>query len=66
MVDGTVLGPPAVRTDPQEVSDLLGPLAGVQDSPVTNFTVESQQHGGTTSEDGSQTGNIWNNPAVDV
>lgn len=34
LVDGAVLGPPAVGADPQEMSDLIGPLRGVQDSPA--------------------------------
>lgn len=33
LVDGAVLGPPAVGADPQEVTDLVGPLTGVQDPP---------------------------------
>lgn len=38
LVDGTVLGPPAVWTDPQEVTHLLRSLTGVQDPPVFKHT----------------------------
>ena len=34
LVDGAVLGPPAVGADPHEVAHLVRPLAGVQDPPV--------------------------------
>lgn len=32
LLDRTVLGPPTVRTDPQEVADLIRSLRGIQDS----------------------------------
>lgn len=38
LMDGTVLGPPAVRTDPQEVTHLVRSLTGVQHSPGFKHT----------------------------
>lgn len=38
LVDGTVLGPPAVWADPQEMTDLVRSLTGIQDAPGVKHT----------------------------
>lgn len=43
LVDWTVFGSPAVGTNPQEVTDLLGSLGGVQDSPAPERNTESKE-----------------------
>lgn len=39
LVDGAALGPPAVRSNPQEMAHLIGPLGGIENSPARTFAV---------------------------
>lgn len=39
LVDGTVFGPPAVRANPQEMTDLVSSLTGIQDPPAFKRTL---------------------------
>ncbi len=34
LVDRAALGPPAVRSNPQEMAHLIGPLGGIENSPA--------------------------------
>jgi len=37
LVDGAALGPPTVRSNPQEMAHLIGPLGGIEHSPARAF-----------------------------
>lgn len=39
LVDGAALGPPAVRSNPQEMAHLIGPFGGIENSPARTFVV---------------------------
>lgn len=40
LVDRAALGPPAVRSNPQEMAHLIGPLGGVENSAARAFVLE--------------------------
>lgn len=40
LVNRAALGPPAVRSNPQEMANLIGPLGGIENSPARAFVLE--------------------------
>lgn len=41
-MDGAALAPPAVRSNPQEVARLIGPLGGIENTPARTFVANLQ------------------------
>lgn len=40
VVDGTAFGAPAVRSNPQKMAHVIGPLSGIEDSPARTFGLD--------------------------
>lgn len=43
LVDRAALGTPAVRSNPQEMAHLIGPLGGIENSPARTFIVNLER-----------------------
>lgn len=42
LVDGAALAPPAVRSNPQEMAHLIGPLGSIENTPARTFVANLQ------------------------